>query len=200
MNEIVHIGGQLPNTKIPSTIGDLVEQFLAQSQIVKGSRNSYRKALRKYIDWINVKNLQLKDITKTEIVQFNETLLAEKYSIHTVNGYLVAVRNFYEYLESIKLYRNVAKGIKRNKISSDHKKESLTEQQAMHLLEYMKTQPLRDYAIVAMILGMALRAIEITRLNVGDIVFKSGKRVALVWGKGRKEADEDSVIIEEVGV
>lgn len=201
MTDIVHINNQLPSD--PSrhgSIEELIVRFISEKQVVAGSKDSYNSGLRQYVLWINSQNLQLADITKADLIRYDDYLMSREHDLSTltVNGYLGAIRSFYEWLESYKLYPNVAKGLRAHKVKKDHRKMHLTEDEVVRLLEYMKTQSPRDYAIVAMMLGMGIREIEVVRMDMGDIVHKSGVRVALIQGKGRTEKDEDSVIIDEV--
>ena len=47
----------------------------------------------------------------------------------------------------------------------------------------------RDKAIFALMVTAGLRAIEVARANVGDIIEQGGKYFLLVQGKGHKEKD-----------
>ena len=201
MTDIIHIGNQLPSEPphLGSTIDELIDRFLAELQAVPKTKDSYRNGLKQYILWIESQNLQLKDITKKEVSDYNSYLISEerKLKSYTVNGYLVALRTFYTWLESYKLYPNVAKGLKPQKVKKGHKKMHLTNDESKKLLEHFQTQPLRDIAMISTMLRCGLRSIEIVRLDIGDIVQKSGKRVMNVMGKGRVEKDEFVILTDK---
>lgn len=78
------------------------------------------------------------------------------------------------------------------KISHEHKKDYLTSQQAKKVLETIPQDTLkgkRDYAMLALMLTMGLRTIEVSRANVGDIRTQGDAVVLYVQGKGHVDKD-----------
>ena len=107
------------------------------------------------------------------------------------------VRKFYEWTESLRIYPNIAKGIKTPPRRQAFKKQHLSETKSRELLEYYREKSLRDYAIVNLLLRTRLRTIEVVRADVGDITFKGERRVLLVWGKGHTEKDSFVVLTDK---
>ncbi|MEK6881255.1 MAG: tyrosine-type recombinase/integrase [Nanoarchaeota archaeon] len=189
--EIIHISGdntpELPELKKEDSVEILVEQFLAQHDVRKSSRDRYRKSLKGFLKWIKGKKIE--QITREYLLEYKEMLLAKGKSTMTVGAYLVSIRLFYEYLYQEYNIKNIAKGVASPKRTNKFEHKPLTEEQSSKLLEYFKDN-LRDYAIINLMLRTGMRTIEIVRSNIGDIGEIGGKRCLYLQGKGRDDKKE----------
>jgi len=186
VNEIVKTdrGAQITTTP---RVEDLISEFISSQDVRNSSKDLYKRTLKIFFNWVNDSGYKLPDLTRVEILKYKEDLLASGKSSLTVGGYITSVRRFYEWVEAIKLYPNIAKGIKTPVRKQQYKKQPLLPSQASQLLDYYTD--LRDSAIINLLLRTGLRTIEIIRANIGDIVFKGSQRVLLIQGKGRDEKD-----------
>lgn len=183
--------------KAPLTISELIAQFIASQDVRPSSKGLYTRTLNQYFKWIHNTGIQLQDITRIEILRYKQDLLDSGLSPLTVGSYLTVVRKFYEWAEGNKYYPNVAKGIKTPHRKQQFRKQALTQLQGQRLLRYYQEAPLRDYAIVNLLIRTGLRTIEAIRVNVEDIVFKGDKRVVLIHGKGRDEKDNFVILTDK---
>lgn len=174
--------------KAPS-VKDLVDSFILSQDVKQSSKDLYRRTLKQFFNWVDIKNYLLSDIARPQILEYKEYLMTSGMSSLTVGSYITSVRRFYEWTEANKFYPNVAKGVKTPKRKQQFKKQPLTPPQATALINYYQDKALRDLAIVNLLLRTGLRTIEVIRANVEDIVFKGSQRVLLVHGKGRDEKD-----------
>jgi len=170
-------------------IEELVDSFINSQDVKQSSKDLYRRTLKQYFSWVNRKNYLLSEIARPQLLEYKEELLASGMSSLTVGSYITSVRRFYEWTEANKYYPNVAKGIKSPKRRQQFKKQPLTPLQATQLLKYYQDKPLRDYAIISLLLRTGLRTVEVERAKVEDITYKGSQRVLLVMGKGRDEKD-----------
>lgn len=176
----------------------LIALFTADCDVNATSRKGYGRALRQYFNWINQNNLQLTDVARNEILRYKDELQEAGRSSLTISAYLNSVRRFYDWAEANKYYPNVAKGVRSPKRKQAYRKQPLRPQQAQELLQYCATTlPVRDYAIVNLLIRTGLRTIEAVRANVCDITYKGGQRVLLVHGKGRSEKDSFVVLTDK---
>ena len=175
--------------KTPQTIEDLVNSFINSQDVKLSSKLLYRRTLKQYFNWIEIKGYLLSEIARPQLLEYKEDLLSSTKSSLTVGSYITSVRRFYEWAEANKFYPNVAKGIKTPKRKQQFKKQPLLPSQATELLNYYQDKALRDYAIINLLLRTGLRTIEVIRANVEDITFKGSQRVLLIQGKGRDEKD-----------
>lgn len=171
----------------------LLEMFLNAQDISSKSRQTYSWALMRYFDWLSMTGRRLSGLTPADIVGYKSYLLGRSLSPLTVGAYLSALRQFYRWTEVSLFYPNIARSVKAPRSKKGFLKSPLSAEQVGELLDYLKGRSLRNYAIVNLIIRTGLRTIEVSRLDAGDIVFRRGKRVLLVWGKGM--SSKDSLVI-----
>jgi len=183
---------------IPSQrVEELVDSFINSQDVKLSSKQLYRRTLKQYFTWVDKKGYLLSEITRPQLLEYKDELLASGMSSLTVGSYITSVRRFYEWTEANKYYPNVAKGIRTPKRKQQFKKQPLLPSQATELLNYYQGKALRDYAIVTLLLRTGLRTIEVIRASVGDITFKGSQRVLLIQGKGRDEKDNFVVLTDK---
>lgn len=183
-----------------STITDwrtILAIFISGQDVKESSRTLYTRTLSQYFLWIEKTGRTLANLTREDILEYKDTLLSSGLSALTISSYLVIVRKFYEWAESMKYYPNIAKGIKTPRRKQAFKKQHLPESKCTELLHYYREMSLRDFAIVNLLLRTGLRTIEVVRADVGDITFKGDRRVLLIWGKGHTEKDSFVVLSDK---
>ncbi len=178
-------------------IEELQDQFIRSQDVKQSSRDLYRRTLRQYFKWVEAKGYSLREITRVELLGYKEDLLSGGLSPLSVGSYITVVRKFYEWTEANRYYPNVAKGIKTPHRRQQFKKQALSEDQGRALLDHLRSKALRDYAIISTLIRTGIRCIELTRANVEDITYKQGKRVLLIWGKGRDTRDNFVVLTDK---
>jgi integrase/recombinase XerC/integrase/recombinase XerD len=180
---------------------EIVERFLkSSSKLRQNSRDLYRRTLKQFFLWAESRGLSLDTLTIVELIQYREYLLSPERGLTslTVGSYITSLKKFYEFLESERRCPNIAKSLQNPKRKQQFRKSPLSVLQATELLDHIKKQALRDYAIINLILRTGLRTIEVIRANVGDIVIKpGGQRVLLIHGKGRDEKDNFVILTEK---
>lgn len=126
---------------------------------------------------------------REDIVAYRDYLKVD-HKPTTVQGYLAAVKLFFQWTEQERLYPNVAQRVKGAKLDNEHKKDYLTTKQVNKLLGAVdrdSLKGLRDYAILSVMVTTGLREISIVNANIGDIR-TAGDATALFYkGKGHEE-------------
>lgn len=179
----------------------LIEQFLASQDVTQGSRRTYRSALRQFFAWFS--DNRIINPTRETILDFKEFLDAKGLRPFTRSGYLVAVRRFFEWSETLKLYPNIAKGIKgARRAVKTHQKNALTMEQIERLLYSIDQKDVagkRDFALINLLFRTGLRLIEVKRAQICDLELKDDDDGALLWirGKGRDGKDDFVVLTED---
>lgn len=178
-------------TAINKTVNkaEIIAAFINDIDAKPNSRKLYARTLKQFFEYIAAESLPLDTITRANILNYKQALLNKGLASLTVGSYLVVVRKFYAWAEANKLYPNVAKEIKTPPRSQQFKKEPLTVAQVKKLLKHIKSTNKRDFALINLLVRTGLRTIEAARANVEDVVFKHGKRILLIHGKGREEKD-----------
>lgn len=201
MNQLIKIkNSKNVNTKI--SIYDLVDKFLNAQDVSTKSLATYRRTLRKFIDWLEntgkINNLD--NITREDILDYKKYLQSQDLSPSTISAYLTAVRKLFRWLESKRIYPNIAEDIKGMKKPKGHRKDCLTEEQVKKALDNIDRSTLkgkRNYALFNLLVRTGLRTIEIASAKVGDIRQESGQPVLWIRGKGRNEKDDFVILTDK---
>jgi len=177
----------------------LIEDFIRSQDVKTSSKETYRKSLKQFLLYSTERNLQ--DPTREDILNYKTYLLNDKkLSPTTVTSYLVAVRKFFEWVESEKLYPNIAKSIKGAKRPKGFRKDVLTVAQIKDVLSNIDRSDLegkRDYALINLLVRTGLRTIEIQRALIEDLRQEGGEAVLFIQGKGRDLKDDFVLLTNE---
>ncbi|MCJ7563836.1 MAG: site-specific integrase [Candidatus Aminicenantes bacterium] len=179
-------------------VPELVSSFLACQDVREISKVAYQKGLERFLSWVAENGIEQPD--RESILKFKFFMVESGLSANTVNSYLVAVKRFFAYLEGIRKYPDVAKGIKGIAQSRDHLKESLTAAQVKELLSQVDIssfQGRRDFAIINLMVRTGLRTIEVVRADVEDVKQEGGEALLFVQGKGRDSKDSFVILTEK---
>ncbi|MGB9666253.1 MAG: tyrosine-type recombinase/integrase [Candidatus Cryosericum sp.] len=184
---------------LAANLDQLIESFLLAQDVGGTSKVVYRRALKRFKEFLRLREAAggTGYLTKTDIVQYKSHLLAVGLSPRTGNLYLTAVRQFFKYLESNRVYPDVSAGLKGFKRSYGFNRDPLTLQQARDLLNSIDTSTiigLRDFAMINLMLRTGLRTMEVVGSNVGDIRQTSNATLLYVRSKG-KDAKDDFVVL-----
>lgn len=194
---LVKVQGKEITAGQKDTWQELVASFIAAQDVRESSRKLYVRTLSQYFIWIEKESKQLPSLTRRDVLEYKDYLIEQKLSPLTIGSYITAVRKFYEWTEAERLYPNIAKGIKTPKRVQAFKKQHLTDEKSKQLLQYFQGKSLRDYAIVNLILRTGLRTIEVVRADIADVIYKGGRRILKVWGKGHNEKDDFVVLSDK---
>lgn len=178
---------------------DTLEQFLATQDVTRGSKITYRNALRQFFAWF----IQAQHInpTRETILKYKEDLDLKGLRPSTRASYLVAVRKFFEWAEGLKIYPNIAKGIKgARRALKHHQKDALTIAQIKKVfgaIDRSQIQGKRDFALINLLLRTGLRLIEVVRADYKDLDLQGEEALLWVRGKGRDGKDECVVLAQD---
>lgn len=164
-------------------LGQLLESLDRSPRTV----DSYRKGVKYFFLWLDEQGIDTP--TRADLKRYKDHLI-DSHKISTAALYLSAIRWLYKAIaeESGKPELNIAQGIRVPKPPKGHQKDALSAEQIKSILSSMPTNTLtqkRDRAMLAIMPHCALRVIEVTRADVGDIRNTPRGAVLDIWGKGR---------------
>jgi len=191
MNNLAVLENGQQALEIREPLLNRVEQFINSLDAKDTTKDAYRKSLKVFEAWILEKDYS--NPSRETILEYKQYLQDRSLSPQTTTAYLTALRRFFAYLESVKIYPNIARDIKGLKKPRGFMKDALTKDEVNILLEGIERKSLndlRDYALINLMLRTGLRTIEVSRALVSDIGRESGEQVLRVWGKGRDSKDE----------
>jgi len=180
-----------------SGVQEFTDPFIKAQDVGDNSKLSYRKSLKPFASWL-IENQKVQPDRGT-ILEYKDYLKSKELSASTISAYIVVVRKFFSWLESEKLYPNIARSVKGMKASKGFKKDRLSVDQVKELLSNVDLESLqgkRDYAMINLMVRTGLRTIELSRANVEDIRQERGQAVLYIQGKGRDQKD-DFVILTD---
>lgn len=168
----------------------MMEDFAGFIDASENTVKTYLRGIRQMFAYLYLKGIDRP--TREDIIAFREELKTG-HKATTVQNYMIAVKMFFKWSSSRGLYPNIAENLKGAKITREHKKDYLTSKQVKRVLASIDTttvQGKRDYAIVALMVGTALRDKEVVNANIEDMRTIGDNTVLFVLGKGREEKAE----------
>ena len=178
---------------------DLISQWLKFADVKSKSIETYNKAIRRFIVWLQENNIRAP--TAEDIYRWRDSLNSEGKSAATINLYLTSCKLFFKFLSQQGLYNVDISHIKGFKINTEHKRDALTAEQGKLVLNSFDTstvEGLRNKAMTALMITCGLRTIEVIRANVGDIDRSFGRTALYVQGKGRDQKAECVMLPKKV--
>lgn len=184
MNEVILTEAKSITTSIQN---NWFIDFFNYVDVSEKSISTYKRALKQFIKYMALNGITAPK--REDILAYKEYLKTE-HKATTIQAYIIAVRLFFQWTEQKGLYPNIANKVKGAKISKEHKKDSLTTNQAKKILAKIDRSTLqgkRDFAIFSLMITGGLRTIEVSRANIEDLRTLGDNTVLYIQGKGRTE-------------
>lgn len=163
----------------------ITNEFLKSIDIVKTTRDTYRKAINKWLDYLEEK--EIKEPNFETMKNFKDEILANCTPTYC-NSVMTAIKRLYKYLNKHYHIVDLCEEIKNERVDLKHKRRGLNVEQAKQLL-YVSKKDLRGEALIRTSLILGARTIELERANISDIKCEGGKNYIYLWRKGHKKAD-----------
>jgi len=170
---------------------ELLERFFTYLAVEKGlSKNtlsSYAADLKRYSLFLKERKKDIASALRTDIIDFNEALRSDGYSLPSVCRYLSSIKAVYKYL----LIENILETDPSDNIHMPKKWERLPKalsiSEVMDLLQsnFSEKTISRDSAMLELLYSSGLRVSELVKIKLGDIHFDAG--FVRIMGKGAKE-------------
>lgn len=181
-------------------VDQIFYDFLKSQEINNNSKATYLRQIRQFIQWLQDTGKQYNQLDTQDVLTYKEYLMQQGKSSYTISGYLAVTRKFYEWLESKKIYPNIARSIKGPKKARGFRKDCLTSEQINLVLQKIDRSTLtglRNFALINLMARTGLRTIEISRASISDMCQQSGESILWIQGKGRDAKDDFVLLIHE---
>jgi len=178
----------------------LIEQYLSEKDITKGSFELYKTILYQYSDYLKEYNIAY--AKKNDVVNYINWKKKKGYSNNWLYHQVQTIKAFYKYLSlnqtRLNLHETYAYDITESIKNVSKKPRTsntvLTVEQAKQLLIQTKEKRkyiwhYRDYAIIYLMLLTGLRGVEIRRAKKKDLKVINQETVLYIQGKGKTQAD-----------
>lgn len=173
-------------------VENYVDKFLNYIDVSNKTVETYKIALRQFCSYLHEKGI--KNPTREEIIEYRE-YLKEYLKPTSVNAYLIAIRNLYNYLEYEGITKNITKNIKGIKLEQRHLKRGLSQEEIQKVLSVCKDE--RERLIIKLMITTALRCNEVVNIQLEDFYEDKGVAMLRVLGKGRDNIKQDIVKIDD---
>ena len=170
---------------------ELLERFFTYLSVEKGlSKNtlsSYAADLKRYSLFLKEREKDIASAIRSDIIDFNEALRSDGYSLPSICRYLSSIKAVYKYL----LIENILETDPSDNIHMPKKWERLPKalsiSEVMDLLQssFPEKTILRDSAMLELLYSSGLRVSELVKIKLGDIHFDAG--FVRIMGKGARE-------------
>lgn len=180
------------NEKSELEVKNYVDRFLNYIDVSNKTVETYKIALRQFCGYLHEKGI--KNPTREDIIEYREYL--KTYLKPTsINAYLIAIRNLYNYLEYEGITKNITKNIKGIKLEQKHLKRGLSQEEIQKVLNVCKDD--REKLIIKLMITTALRCNEVVNIQLEDFYEDKGVAMLKVLGKGRDNLKQDIVKIDD---
>lgn len=180
-------------------VQEYIEVFLNSLDVAEISRATYRNELNEFIRYLDKQNIV--SPCKGDVLEYKHYITGRGLSSLTVSNYLASVKLFFKWTEKNGIYPNIAEDIKLPRRSRDvYYKDILSIEQARKFVQVLASDKtrvgLRNFALYNLMLRSALRVIEISRANVGDIHIKQRQTILYVQGKACSCKDQFIILTD----
>ena len=172
----------------------LLKEYERQLDTSENTKRTYLACIKKFIEWLGDKEVSY--ITLVEYKNYLRTM----YKAKATNTHITAIKDLFKFLEQ-KGFKNYAKNIKKERVSDEFSKDSLTLEQVKGIYNSVDINAIegaRANALFRLLIGTGLRECEVVRADVGDIRTVGNKTVLYVKGKGEREKNKYVVIYPTV--
>ena len=170
----------------------LIKRFLSYLDVSDNTVKTYNVGLVQFNEYLKQNNI--KEPTRDNIIEFREQL-KEQHKPNTINAYLIAIRNFYSWLEYEGITKDISKKIKGIKLERKHLKRGLSQEEIKKVLNVCKN--IREELMIKLMITCALRINEVRNIRLEDFYDDKGIVMLKVLGKARSGLKQDSVKIDD---
>ncbi len=167
--------------------------YLSSLQTISKSTATYDKysaVINDFAQWLEQNNGETSDITPIMILNYSRAVKDRGICNNTLRHYLIILRSFFTWCVNHKFYTE--QPVLEEDIPKQERIEYnlLTEEQIQTILDgklppYIK-QPLRDRALIVLLIESGLRVSELTHLQIKDLDFDAGTIYVHTSAKGDK--------------
>lgn len=173
-------------------LDNLMQQYLDYIDVSDNTIRSYNVGLIQFKEYLERENIKVP--TREDVLGFRE-YLKETHKPNTVNAYLLAVKNFYGWLEYENITKDITKKIKGIRLERTHLKRGLSKEEIQDILSVCKDT--REELLIKLMITCALRVNEVRNIRLEDFYLDNGVVLLKILGKARDGLKQDSVKIDE---
>jgi len=171
-----------------------MQSLVAAGELAQATAGAYARGMQGFVAWCREESVER--VTSVTVRRWKAEMLEEGLSPAGVNLRFAGVRAFYRWaVQERGLTADPTAGVRgasRRGASRTHKREPLSDQEVLRLLEQPDgdtVQGKRDGAMLYLMVYTGVRTIEVQRATIGDLHANTHTKLA-IQGKGHADADE----------
>lgn len=153
------------------------KQFLENKRTSLNTINAYTKDLNEFYDYLNIKNIQIREIKDSNFSDFCVYIQEKGYNSTTIARKIISIRNFFKFLYKFD-YLSFNPTLKQDIPKIEKKIPVILEiEEVDNLLTSIKIDSLkgiRDRALLELMYGCGLKASETVNLKLDNLNLKMG--------------------------
>lgn len=181
----------------PTFTAELLKEYERQIDASPQTIKTYMACIKRFVAWLEERQI---NTVEYDTIVIYKNHLGETMRAKAINTHLSAIKDLFKFIER-KGGRNVAKSVKKEKVSNDFVRDSLTTEQVQQILNSIDTdteQGARAYAMFKLMVQTGLRECEIVRADISDIKTKGNNTVLYIQGKGENSKNNYVVLYPSV--
>ena len=181
----------------PTFTAELLKEYERQIDASPQTIKTYMACVKRFVAWLEERQI---NTVEYDTIVIYKNHLGETMKAKAINTHLSAIKDLFKFIER-KGGRNVAKSVKKEKVSNDFVRDSLTTEQVQQILNSIDTdteQGARAYAMFKLMVQTGLRECEIVRADISDIKTKGNNTVLYIQGKGENSKNNYVVLYPSV--
>ena len=181
----------------PTFTAELLKEYERQIDASPQTIKTYMACIKRFVAWLEERQI---NTVEYDTIVIYKNHLGETMRAKAINTHLSAIKDLFKFIER-KGGRNVAKSVKKEKVSNDFVRDSLTTEQVQQILNSIDTdteQGARAYAMFRLMVQTGLRECEIVRADISDIKTKGNNTVLYIQGKGENSKNNYVVLYPSV--
>lgn len=185
------------------TSAELCQRYIDYIDRKKTTVKGYLTCIRRFSKWLAENSITLQAATREDMKAYRDYLSNSELKAGTRTQYFRAAKALvhWAYCEGL-ILEDIGDNLHGEKTKTDgHKRDAIPCEAIPAIAESIDRSTedgKRLYAMLMLTTQNGFRTVELSRVNVGDIIQTGDDFIIFVWGKGHDEPDQKQYLLPEV--
>lgn len=185
------------------TSAELCQRYIGDIDRKKTTVKGYLTCIRRFSKWLAENSITLQAATREDMKAYRDYLSNSELKAGTRTQYFRAAKALvhWAYCEGL-ILEDIGDNLHGEKTRTDGHKRDAVPCEAFPAIAASIDRSTEDgkrlYAMFKLTTVNGLRTVELSRLNIGDIIQSGDDFIIFIWGKGHDEPDQKQYLLPEV--
>lgn len=185
------------------TSAELCQRYIDYIDRKKTTVKGYLTCIRRFSKWLAENSITLQAATREDMKAYRDYLSNSELKAGTRTQYFRAAKALvhWAYCEGL-ILEDIGDNLHGEKTRTDGHKRDAVPCEAFPAIAASIDRSTEDgkrlYAMFKLTTVNGLRTVELSRLNIGDIIQSGDDFIIFIWGKGHDEPDQKQYLLPEV--